>query len=225
MDNILSGLRSVALPTEQPKVQVRQGISMKKADILDKCFDEIIIKKMQRGTPQIIEIADTRMGPNTNRFEKDYTDSVGGNLYVGNLHPKVSEEILFREFCKFGPIESLKIMHPRTEEERQRGRNCGFVKFKEREDAELAIDELEGILLFGYEVKLGWGKATSNQPGQVPITGYLTINSVSPNIVEISNALMMNPALPKIKVDPPGDESIRLIIDRVSHVVACVSIT
>ena len=56
-------------------------------------------------------------------MEENYQESVGGNLYVGNLHPKVTEEILFREFYKFGPIESLKIMHPRTEEERKRGKN------------------------------------------------------------------------------------------------------
>lgn len=27
------------------------------------------------------------------------------NLYVGNLSPEITEEILFREFAKFGPIQ------------------------------------------------------------------------------------------------------------------------
>lgn len=39
------------------------------------------------------------------------------NLYVGNLSPDVTEEKLARVFSKFGKIESVKIMWPRTEEE------------------------------------------------------------------------------------------------------------
>jgi U2-associated protein SR140 len=47
------------------------------------------------------------------------------NLYVGNLHPQVTEEVLMKEFGQFGPIASVKIMWPRTQEERDRQRNCG----------------------------------------------------------------------------------------------------
>lgn len=168
---------------------------------------------MQRNSNQIIEITDTQLGSGIKALEQEYTESVGGNLYVGNLHPKVTEEILFREFCKFGPIESLKVMYPRTEEERGRGRNCGFVKFKEKEDAELAMDELDGIILFGYEMKLGWGKAMPKYSQRDANTGYLNINNVAPNLTEIARALMMNPALPKIRVEAPAEESLKSIID------------
>ncbi|KAK1372469.1 hypothetical protein POM88_028662 [Heracleum sosnowskyi] len=42
------------------------------------------------------------------------------NLYVGNLvpQPEVNENFLLRTFGRFGPIASVKIMWPRTEEER-----------------------------------------------------------------------------------------------------------
>lgn len=84
------------------------------------------------------------------------------------------------------------------------------------------MDQLEGIVLFGYEMKLGWGKAMPNQ-GQAAINqNYLTINSVAPNIVEISRALLMNPNFPKIKVEAPENESVRSIIDCVSRLVASV---
>lgn len=49
--------------------------------------------------------------------------------YVGNLAPDVDEEVLKREFGRFGPIASVKIMWPRDEEQRRRGRNSGFVAF------------------------------------------------------------------------------------------------
>jgi U2-associated protein SR140 len=49
-----------------------------------------------------------------------------------------------RTFGRFGPIASVKIMWPRTEEEHRRQRNCGFVAFMNRADAQAAKDEMEG---------------------------------------------------------------------------------
>jgi U2-associated protein SR140 len=45
---------------------------------------------------------------------------------------QVNEAHLAREFGRFGPIGSVKIMWPRDEEQRARGRNCGFVAFMVR---------------------------------------------------------------------------------------------
>lgn len=47
-------------------------------------------------------------------------------------------------FGKFGPLASIKIMYPRSEEERAKNRNTGFVGFMKRTDAEDAFDELKG---------------------------------------------------------------------------------
>lgn len=38
-------------------------------------------------------------------------------------------------FSPYGKVYSIKIMWPRTDEERARKRNCGFVSFWRREDA------------------------------------------------------------------------------------------
>lgn len=43
--------------------------------------------------------------------------------------PQVDEEVLKREFGRFGAIASVKVMWPRDEEQRRKGRNCGFVAF------------------------------------------------------------------------------------------------
>ncbi|MCI09372.1 U2 snRNP-associated SURP motif-containing protein-like, partial [Trifolium medium] len=67
------------------------------------------------------------------------------NLYVGNLSPQVDENFLLRTFGRFGPIASVKIMWPRTEEERRRQRNCGFVAFMNRADGQAAKDEMQEI--------------------------------------------------------------------------------
>jgi RNA recognition motif-containing protein len=42
------------------------------------------------------------------------------------------------EFGRYGDVYSVKIMWPRSEEERARRRNCGFVSFYERRDADEA---------------------------------------------------------------------------------------
>lgn len=81
------------------------------------------------------------------------------NLYLGNLNPKITEQQLMELFGKFGALASVKIMWPRSEEEKSRGRNCGFVAFMARKDAERALRGLTGKDVMGYEMKLGWGKA------------------------------------------------------------------
>lgn len=92
------------------------------------------------------------------------------NLYLGNLNPKITEQQLMELFGKFGPLASVKIMWPRSEEEKSRGRNCGFVAFMARRDAERALRKLTGKDVMGYEMRLGWGKAVPimSQPIYVP---------------------------------------------------------
>jgi len=79
------------------------------------------------------------------------------NLYLGNLNPKISEQQLMEIFGRYGPLASIKIMWPRSEEEKQRGRNCGFVAYMSRKDAERALKTLNGRYIMGYEMRLGWG--------------------------------------------------------------------
>ncbi|KAG0268532.1 U2 snRNP-associated SURP domain-containing protein [Actinomortierella ambigua] len=92
-------------------------------------------------------------------LKRDTGDPTTTNLYIGNINPTVNEEQLCMEFAKYGPIASIKIMWPRTQEEIDRNRNCGFVSFMERQDAAQALKDMDGIELCGYVMKLGWGKA------------------------------------------------------------------
>ena len=59
----------------------------------------------------------------------------------------MNEEMLCQEFGRYGPLASVKIMWPRTDEERARERNCGFVAFMNRRDAERALKNLNGTYL------------------------------------------------------------------------------
>lgn len=72
------------------------------------------------------------------------------NLYLGNLSPKITEQQLMELFGKYGPLASIKIMWPRSEEEKSRGRNCGFVAYMSRRDAERALKCLNGCDVMGW---------------------------------------------------------------------------
>ncbi|XP_045496608.1 U2 snRNP-associated SURP motif-containing protein isoform X2 [Colias croceus] len=89
------------------------------------------------------------------------------NLYLGNLNPKITEQQLMEIFGRYGPLASIKIMWPRSDEEKARGRNCGFVAFMSRKDGERALRNINGKEIMNYEMKLGWGKAVLIPP--VPI--------------------------------------------------------
>lgn len=91
------------------------------------------------------------------------------NIYLGNLNPKMTEQQLMEIFGKYGPLASVKIMWPRSDEERSRNRNCGFVAFMNRKDGERAIKSLNGKDIMEYEMKLGWGKAVPIPPHPIYI--------------------------------------------------------
>ncbi|KAL2472397.1 RNA recognition motif (RRM)-containing protein [Abeliophyllum distichum] len=151
------------------------------------------------------------------------------NLYVGNLSPQVDENFLLRTFGRFGPIASVKIMWPRTEEERRRQRNCGFVAFMNRADAQAAKDEMQGIVVYEYELKIGWGKSVSlpSQALPAPPPGHMAIRSKEGATVILSgpsgppvtsvpgqnSELVLTPNVPDINVVVPDDNHLQHVID------------
>ncbi|CAN1816397.1 Protein RRC1 [Linum perenne] len=161
------------------------------------------------------------------------------NLYVGNLSPQVDENFLLRTFGRFGPIASVKIMWPRTDEERRRQRNCGFVAFMNRADAQAAKDEMQGVIVYEYELKIGWGKSVAlpSQALPAPPPGQMAIRSKEvcctflwkangatvilsgpsgPPVTSVPNRnseLVLTPNVPDITVVPPVDDHLRHVID------------
>ncbi|KAG4195380.1 hypothetical protein ERO13_A06G109900v2 [Gossypium hirsutum] len=159
----------------------------------------------------------------------DDADPQTTNLYVGNLSPKVDENFLLRTFGRFGPIASVKIMWPRTEEERRRQRNCGFVAFMNRADGQAAKDEMQGVIVYEYELKIGWGKSVAlpSQALPAPPPGQMAIRSKEgssiilsgpsgPPVTSLPNQnseLVLTPNIPDIMVTAPEDGQLRHVID------------
>ncbi|XP_006027324.2 U2 snRNP-associated SURP motif-containing protein isoform X8 [Alligator sinensis] len=110
----------------------------------------------------------------------DVGDPSTTNLYLGNINPQMNEEMLCQEFGRFGPLASVKIMWPRTDEERARERNCGFVAFMSRRDAERALKNLNGKMIMSFEMKLGWGKAVPIPPHPIYIPPSMMEHTLPP---------------------------------------------
>lgn len=73
------------------------------------------------------------------------------NIYVGNLSYKVSDDDLQEVFTEFGEVNSAKVI---TDRGTGRSKGFAFVEMENDEDAQTAIDELNGTELDGRTIKV-----------------------------------------------------------------------
>ncbi len=145
---------------------------------------------------------------------QDDGDPTTTNLYVGNLHPAVTEDRLRQVFGKYGSLLSIKIMWPRTEEERLKRRNCGFVSFWKRSDAQAAMDALGDRDLDGHIITVRWGRAVSK------LTRGLEQDTLEKTAPEDVSGMTMTPFDEKITIHTPWDTSRLALIDRTARYVS-----
>lgn len=82
-----------------------------------------------------------------------YSDPNNTTVFVGGLSSEVTEATLFTLFKPFGVIQQIKIPP---------GKNCGFVKYSTREEAERTIGAMQGFIIGGNRVRLSWGRVSMN---------------------------------------------------------------
>ncbi|XP_071950585.1 U2 snRNP-associated SURP motif-containing protein-like [Antedon mediterranea] len=139
-------------------------------EIRHKLKKEIAEHSQKRPTepkPALLATPDKLPGIDDLSGSHDTGDPQTTNIFLGSVNPKMTEEMLCQEFGKYGPLASVKIMWPRTDEERSRNRNCGFVAYMNRKDAERGMKNIDGKIIMEYEMKLGWGKTVPIPPHPV----------------------------------------------------------
>lgn len=157
----------------------------------------------------------------------DQNDPMSTNLYVNNLNPKITEYVLMELFGTYGPLASVKIMWPRSEEDKNRSKNyCGFVAFMSRKDAERAMRNLDNKKFMDCELKVGWGKPVLIPPYPIYIPpALLELSHPPPNtglpfnaqplinndFVDLKNSI--------IKVTIPTNRNILMLIHRMIEFV------
>jgi nucleolysin TIA-1/TIAR len=75
-------------------------------------------------------------------------------LYVGNLNPQVSEDLLRQIFETSGHVQSVKIIPDKNV--KATGLNYGFIEFDDPASAEHAMATLNGRVILGNEIRVNW---------------------------------------------------------------------
>mmetsp|Transcript_2970 Transcript_2970/g.4254 ORF Transcript_2970/g.4254 Transcript_2970/m.4254 type:complete len:253 (+) Transcript_2970:54-812(+) len=71
-------------------------------------------------------------------------------IYVGNLDPKIDEEVLWELMVQCGPVANLHLPRDKITTTHQ---GYGFVEFKNEDDADYAIKIMNMIRLFGKPIR------------------------------------------------------------------------
>ncbi|KAK1301409.1 Polyadenylate-binding protein RBP45 [Acorus calamus] len=78
------------------------------------------------------------------------------SVYVGNIHPQVTEGLLQEVFQSTGALEGCKLI-------RKEKSSYGFVDYYDRRSAAIAILNLNGRHLFGQPIKVNWAYASGQR--------------------------------------------------------------
>lgn len=68
------------------------------------------------------------------------------NIYVGNLNYRLEEETLEQAFAQYGEVSSTKLI---TDRETGRAKGFGFIEMPNDDEAQAAIDGLNGTDMMG----------------------------------------------------------------------------
>ncbi|KAL6166390.1 E3 ubiquitin-protein ligase pub1 [Exserohilum turcicum] len=85
------------------------------------------------------------------------------HIFVGDLSNEVNDEVLLQAFSTFGPVSEARVM---WDMKTGRSRGYGFVAFRDRADAERALNSMDGEWLGSRAIRCNW----ANQKGQPSIS-------------------------------------------------------
>ncbi|KAK4487414.1 hypothetical protein RD792_005954 [Penstemon davidsonii] len=98
------------------------------------------------------------------------------NVFVGDLSPEVTDATLFACFSVYPTCSDARVM---WDQKTGRSRGFGFVSFRSQQDAQTAINDLNGKWLGSRQIRCNWAtKGAGNDDQQ---------SSDSKNIVELTN--------------------------------------
>mmetsp|Transcript_11731 Transcript_11731/g.26174 ORF Transcript_11731/g.26174 Transcript_11731/m.26174 type:complete len:255 (-) Transcript_11731:76-840(-) len=79
-----------------------------------------------------------------------YERNQEATIYVGNLDPKIDEEVLWELMVQCGPVANIHLPRDKITNTHQ---GYGFVEFKNEEDADYTIKIMNMIRLFGKPIR------------------------------------------------------------------------
>lgn len=91
----------------------------------------------------------------------DQQNQPNTRLFVGGLAWATTDQTLREHFSHIGEVTDAKVM---TDRETGRSRGFGFVEFKTIEEAEQAMNKLDGQELEGRTLKVNFAQQRTQQP-------------------------------------------------------------
>ncbi|XP_076053386.1 uncharacterized protein LOC143032458 [Oratosquilla oratoria] len=111
-------------------------------------------------------------------------DEESRTVWVGNLHEKVNEELLYELFLQAGPLQHVK--HPK-DKSTGKPKSFAFICFREESSVAYAIELLNGIALYQRNIRV------QNRNQQIRNSGSVGIHTLDPDVLQSLQG-SMNPA-------------------------------
>jgi len=86
---------------------------------------------------------------------------MGKKLYVGNLPYSVDDESLHSQFSQFGSVDSARVI---TDRETGRSKGFGFVEMPNDNEADTAIEKLNGQDMGGRAINVSEARPQGDRP-------------------------------------------------------------
>jgi len=83
------------------------------------------------------------------------------NLFIGSLAYATTDDTLKAFFEQIGEVESARVI---TDRDSGRSKGFGFVEFKNEEDNQKAVDQLDGKELDGRAISVGLARPKEDRP-------------------------------------------------------------
>ncbi|GAA5842001.1 hypothetical protein JCM9279_002752 [Rhodotorula babjevae] len=97
---------------------------------------------------------------NTNLQKEDLTNHF--HLFCGDLSPEVTDSVLQKAFEAFGSLSDARVMWDMNT---GKSRGYGFLAFRDRTDAEQAINSMNGEWLGSRAIRVNWANQKNNSGG------------------------------------------------------------
>lgn len=151
-----------------------------------------LMKERSRDTP-----AGASNGASADAVDAITAPAASTNIYIGGLDVDTNEADVCRDFGQFGPIASVKaFVH--------NGQLRAFVAYMLREHAEKALTTMNGSVLRGCKISVGWSRAVGLPREPIYVAG----DRISADLLRLASAAVARGEVAVVRVLPPASVAV-----------------